>query len=63
MDDASIPAEVKLALLFHRSTNAIDTHVATKGGAVTVKGVAKNSAEKDLASKIFVTYQAFAWAP
>lgn len=52
IDDASITAQVKLALLFHRSTNAIDTWVRTKDGTVTVKGIAKNAAEKDLVGRL-----------
>jgi osmotically-inducible protein OsmY len=52
IDDASITAQVKLALLFHRSTSAITTNVETKNGVVTVNGVAKNSAEKDLVGKL-----------
>jgi len=52
VDDASITAQVKLALLFHRSTSAIKTKVETKDGIVTVSGVAKNSAERDLVGKL-----------
>jgi hyperosmotically inducible protein len=52
IDDASITAQVKLALLFHRSTSAINIKVETKNGVVTVKGVAKNSAERDLVGKL-----------
>ena len=52
IDDASITAQVKLALLFHHSTSVIKTKVATKNGIVTVSGVAKNSAEKDLVGKL-----------
>lgn len=52
VDDASITAQAKLALMFHRSTSAIKTKVETKDGFVTVSGVAKNSAEKDLVSKL-----------
>jgi hyperosmotically inducible periplasmic protein len=52
IDDASITSQVKLALLFHHSTNVIKTKVETKDGIVTVKGVAKNSAEKDLVGKL-----------
>lgn len=51
-DDASITAQVKLALLFHRSTNSLTTKVATNDGVVTVKGVAKNGAEKDLVGRL-----------
>jgi len=52
IDDASITAQVKLALTFHRSTSVIKTKVETKDGIVTVSGVAKNSAEKDLVGKL-----------
>ena len=52
IDDASITAQVKLALLFHRSTSVIKTKVETINGIVTVSGVAKNSAEKDLVGKL-----------
>jgi osmotically-inducible protein OsmY len=52
IDDASITAQVKMALLFHRSTSALKTKVETKHGVVTLSGKAGNAAEKDLASKI-----------
>jgi hyperosmotically inducible protein len=52
IDDASITAQVKMALLYHRSTSAISTHVATREGVVTVSGSAKNDAEKALVSKL-----------
>jgi hyperosmotically inducible protein len=52
IDDASITAQVKLALLFHRGTSVIKTKVETKDGIVTVSGVAKNSAEKELVGKL-----------
>ena len=52
VDDASITAQVKMALLFHHSTSVIKTKVATKDGIVTVGGVAKNAAEKDLVGKL-----------
>ncbi len=52
IDDASITAQVKMALLFHRSTSAINTKVATKHGVVTLSGKAENTAEKDLVTKI-----------
>jgi osmotically-inducible protein OsmY len=51
VDDASITAQVKLSLLYHRSTSAINTKVTTKKGVVTLAGKAKNAAEKDLAAK------------
>jgi len=52
IDDASITAEVKIALLFHRSTSAIHTKVDTKDGVVTLSGNAANAFEKDLLSKL-----------
>ncbi|MBF0230950.1 MAG: BON domain-containing protein [Desulfamplus sp.] len=51
IDDASITALVKTALLYHRSTSAIKTTVETKDGVVTLGGIAGNAAEKDLVSK------------
>jgi hyperosmotically inducible protein len=52
IDDASITAQVKMALLFHRSTSALHTKVETKHGVVTLSGKAGNAAEKDLVSKL-----------
>jgi osmotically-inducible protein OsmY len=51
IDDASITAQVKMTLLYHRSTSALNTSVTTKKGVVTLSGKAKNAAEKDLATK------------
>jgi osmotically-inducible protein OsmY len=52
VDDASITAQVKSALLSHRSTSAVKTKVSTTDGVVTVGGVAKNAAEKSLVTKL-----------
>ena len=52
IDDASITAQVKMALLSHRSTSAVTTKVTTNNGVVTLSGKAKNAAEKDLVSKL-----------
>jgi len=52
IDDASITALVKMTLLFHRSTSALNTTVATKRGVVTVGGKTRNAAEKDLVTKL-----------
>lgn len=52
IDDASVTAQVKVALLAHRSTSAIKTHVETNAGTVTLSGKAANGAEKDLVTKI-----------
>ncbi len=52
IDDASITAQVKMTLLYHRSTSAINTKVETKGGEVTLYGKARSAAELTLASKL-----------
>jgi osmotically-inducible protein OsmY len=51
IDDASITAQVKMTLLYHRSTSALNTKVVTNDGVVTLYGKAGNTAEKDLAGK------------
>jgi len=52
LDDASITAQVKYALLTHHSTSAIDTKVSTKDGMVIITGEADNDAERDLVTKL-----------
>jgi len=52
IDDASITAQVKMTLLYHRSTSAINTKVETKDGVVTLSGKAGNAAALDLATKL-----------
>ncbi len=52
IDDASITAQVKMALLFHRSTSALNTKVETKNGVVTLYGKTGNAAALDLATKL-----------
>ena len=52
IDDASISAQVRAALFIHRSTSAFQTSVLTSEGIVTVGGIAKNQAEKDLVTKL-----------
>jgi hyperosmotically inducible periplasmic protein len=51
VDDASITAQVKAALLFHKSTHAMATKVTTEDGVVTLRGEVENAAERDLAAK------------
>lgn len=51
IDDASIKSQIKLALLFHRGTNPFRADITVKRGVVTVSGMAKNAAEKELVSK------------
>jgi len=52
IDDASITALVKTALLHHRSTSGLNTTVVTEEGVVTLSGKAGNMAEKDLATEL-----------
>ncbi|MFC1895694.1 BON domain-containing protein [Thermodesulfobacteriota bacterium] len=52
IDDASITALVKTMLLYHRSTSALNTTVETNDGVVTLGGTARNTCEKDLATKL-----------
>jgi len=52
IDDASITAQVRMALASHRSTSALRTTTQTLDGVVTLSGEAANQAEKDLASKV-----------
>ena len=52
IDDSSITAQVKMSLLYHRSTSGLKTKVTTKDGVVTLDGQAKNTAEITLATKL-----------
>jgi hyperosmotically inducible periplasmic protein len=52
VDDASITAQAKAALMMHRSTSGLRTKITTHDGVVTIGGEAKNPAEKDLVTKI-----------
>ena len=52
IDDASVTAQVKMTLLFHRSTSAVNTKVETNNSVGTLSGKAKNAAEKDLVTKL-----------
>ena len=52
IDDASITAQVKIALMYHRSTSAVNTKVTTKRGVVTLYGKASNETELNLATKL-----------
>jgi osmotically-inducible protein OsmY len=52
IDDASITAQAKYALAVHQSTSALRTQVATQDGVVTIRGPAKNAAEKALVTKL-----------
>jgi len=52
IDDISITAHVKYALLVHKSTSALKTKVTTTDGVVVITGVAANDAEKALVTKL-----------
>jgi len=52
IDDASITAQIKMSLLTHRSTSMLKTEITTTDGVVTVKGMAKNAAERSLVTKL-----------
>jgi len=52
IDDASITAQVKYALLSHKSTSALKTTVTTNDGVVHVSGDANSDAEKSLVTKL-----------
>jgi osmotically-inducible protein OsmY len=51
IDDASITALVKMTLLYHRSTSALNTKVETNRGVVKLNGNAKNAGEINFATK------------
>jgi hyperosmotically inducible protein len=55
VDDASITAQVKYALLTHKSTSALNTGVSTKNGVITITGTAGSDAEKALVSQLAST--------
>jgi osmotically-inducible protein OsmY len=52
IDDASITAQIKMALLSHHSTSAFKTGVETNDGVVTLTGKASSGAGKDMVSKV-----------
>ena len=57
IDDASVTAQVKTALMSHRSTSAARTKVETRDGDVTLTGIARNEAEKSLITKLVADIQ------
>ena len=52
IDDASINAQVRMALLSHRSTFSMKTTILTADGIVAIGGKADTTAEKDLVTKL-----------
>jgi hypothetical protein len=51
VDDVSITAQVRMALLFNRSTSRLKTKISTRDGVVTVDGKVKDDAAMDLVSR------------
>lgn len=52
IDDVSVAALVRMALVLHHSTSGLYTTIATKRGVVTVGGRAKSAAQKELVTKL-----------
>lgn len=52
IDDASITAQVKYALLTHKSTSAMKTNVTTKDGTVAITGEAGSAEERALVTHL-----------
>ena len=52
IDDASITAQVKFALLGNKATSALKTKITTNEGVVVVTGEAASDAEKSLVTKL-----------
>jgi osmotically-inducible protein OsmY len=52
IDDASITAQMKFALLDHKATSALKTKVSTENGVVTIAGEAGSDAEVALVTEL-----------
>lgn len=52
IDDVSVAALVRMALVLHQSTSGLYTTVAVRRGVVTVGGRAKNTAGKNMVTKL-----------
>jgi hyperosmotically inducible protein len=52
IDDASITAQVKYALLKNKATSALRTNVTTTNGVVAITGEVSSDAEKSLVAKL-----------
>ncbi len=52
IDDVSVAALVRMALLLHHSTSGVYTTIATRHGVVTVGGRARTAAEKELVTRV-----------
>lgn len=52
IDDASIVAQLKMSLLFHKSTSALRTRVESRNGVVSLYGKANSQAEKEMVTRL-----------
>ncbi|HBA59455.1 MAG TPA: transport-associated protein [Elusimicrobia bacterium] len=52
IDDVSVAALVRMALVLHHSTNSLYTTVAVRRGVVTVGGRARTAAEKETVTRL-----------
>jgi len=52
IDDASITAQIKMALLTRHSTSAFKTGVKTSDGVVTLSGITTSAAGRDMVGKV-----------
>lgn len=52
VDDVSITAQLRTALLFRKSTHVLATKIKTRDAVVTLHGEARTAAERDLVTKI-----------
>jgi osmotically-inducible protein OsmY len=52
IDDVSVAALVRMALLLHHSTSGINASVGVRRGVVTAEGRARTSAEKELVTRV-----------
>jgi osmotically-inducible protein OsmY len=51
-NDATTTASVKIALAFEPGVRALDVHVHTRDGMVTLNGEVRSQAERQLATKV-----------
>ena len=52
IDDASVTAQVRTALVTHRSTSTVRAKIETRDGVVQLTGIAQNDAERSLVTKL-----------
>lgn len=52
VDDLSITAQIKTSLCYHKSVQAMAAQVSTREGEVTVHGMARTEAERNLITKL-----------